>query len=279
MGAQMSGYCSLPLNQLRALDVKLPWMSGQAAHFSRVRKTDCLMALLCTDAQICLRRHGLEIVLEPGQFAIVSEDAGVEIEGFGRAHLLAVPLPVSAIRARGGKVRETLVGPMPGDAGPGALVRHLVLGLYAQEQVNDEDALMMQDTLFNLIAYLLTRRVVAAPHARTVPARIRALIESRLADPGLSAAAIADALGMSVRSLQRRFDGTGQSFAQWVRQRRLQRCHDDLCNPRWCDVSIASIAWRWGFVDPAHFSRCFRERYGCSARALRKKARSEHGAL
>jgi len=274
MGALVLESCCPPLNPARPLDV----LAGQAAHLWHARQTDCVVTLLCTGAQIRLRRPGTELVLEPEQFAIVAGEAGVEIEYSGGAHLFWVRLPLSAIRARGGKGKVRLVGPMPGDSGLGVLVRYLLLELCAQ-QINDEDALMMQETLTSLIAHLLSRQVVRVPPVRTVPARVRALIESRLADPGLSAAAIADALGLSVRSLQRRFDGTGQSFAQWVRQRRLQRCHDDLCNPRWCDVSIASIAWRWGFVDPAHFSRCFRERYGCSPRALRNKARSDlHGA-
>jgi len=228
------------------------------------------MTLLCTGAQIRLRRPGAELVLEPEQFAIVAEEEGVEIEYPGGADLCLVRVPLSAIRARGGKGRVRLVGPMPGDSGLGALVRHLLLELCAK-QINDEDALMMLDTLTTLIAHLVSRHVVAAPSPRAVPSRIRSLIETRLSDPDVSAKTIADALGVSVRSLQRRFDGTGASFSQWLRQRRLQRCHDDLCNPRWQDVSISGIARRWGFVDPAHFSRCFRARYGCSPRALRKK--------
>jgi len=262
--------CDPPLNQARVLDV-------QAAHVLHAGDTgavQCVMTLLCTGAQIHLRGPGAELVLEPEQFAIVAGEDGLEIEAAGAAHLFLVRLPLSAIRARGGHGRVMLLGPMPGDSGLGALVRHLLVELCAQ-QINDEDALMMQETLTTLIAHLVSRHVVAVPGPRTIPARIRRLIESGLADPDLSARTIASALRVSVRSLQRRFDGTGQSFAQWVKQQRLQRCHDDLRNPRWRDLSIASIAWRWGFVDPAHFSRCFRQQYGVCPRNVRQLSRDQ----
>ncbi|MDU6746935.1 MAG: helix-turn-helix domain-containing protein, partial [Bradyrhizobium sp.] len=44
-----------------------------------------------------------------------------------------------------------------------------------------------------------------------------------------------------------------------VRQRRLDRCRSDLEAARRTE-SITSIALRWGFNDPSHFSRLFGRR-------------------
>ncbi|MBR1139034.1 MAG: helix-turn-helix domain-containing protein [Bradyrhizobium sp.] len=55
-----------------------------------------------------------------------------------------------------------------------------------------------------------------------------------------------------------------------VRQRRLDRCRSDLEAARRTE-SITSIALRWGFNDPSHFSRLFGRRYGIAPRALARK--------
>ena len=55
-----------------------------------------------------------------------------------------------------------------------------------------------------------------------------------------------------------------------LRQRRLDRCRSDLEAARRTE-SITSIALRWGFNDPSHFSRLFRRRYGVAPRALARK--------
>nr|WP_246098027.1 helix-turn-helix transcriptional regulator [Streptomyces botrytidirepellens] len=56
------------------------------------------------------------------------------------------------------------------------------------------------------------------------------------------------------------------SPAAWIRHRRLERCRLALANPRLNARPIQAIATRWGFTDPAHFSRLFRAAYGIPPR-------------
>jgi len=235
--------------------------------------TECSMTLLCLDHRVQLRRLGFELVLEPGQLAFTSRPCALDIQVCGQGQLLLVQLPASAIRARGGQSHVPLVGPISSDIGLGALVRRLVLDLdHNGTMMADDDLAVMQETLFNLVARLLSQQAPPARSNVTIPVRIRSLIEARLADPELCPESIARACGTSVRSLQRRFAGTGRSISQWIKHRRLERCREDLCDPRWRNLSVASIAFRWGFVDPAHFSRAFKQQYGFSPRALRSDA-------
>ena len=102
-----------------------------------------------------------------------------------------------------------------------------------------------------------------------LPASLRESIESRLSDPGLCPARIAAAHGISTRQLHRLFKQTGTPFGAFVRRRRLERCRDDLADPRLRPLPMTEIAFRWGFSDSAHFSRCFRATFGCTAREFR----------
>ena len=97
-------------------------------------------------------------------------------------------------------------------------------------------------------------------------------IDQRLDDPDLNVAGAAEANGMSVRYLQKLFEERGDTFAAYVRRRRLEQCRADLADPRNSSVSITSICFRWGFNDAASFSRAFSAAYGVSPRVFRAEA-------
>lgn len=85
-------------------------------------------------------------------------------------------------------------------------------------------------------------------------------IERHLADPDLTPAAVAAGVGVSLRSLQRAFEGSSGSVAGTIRTRRLNRARDDLRAGR----TVAQVARRWQFADPSHFSRSFKQHFGYS---------------
>lgn len=96
-------------------------------------------------------------------------------------------------------------------------------------------------------------------------------IDAHLSDPGLGPAVVAAMRGISTRHLHRLFRHAGVSFGSFVRARRLQRCRDDLTDPRFDGLPLTEIAYRWGFSDSSHFSRCFRSAFGCTAREFRAR--------
>jgi len=231
--------------------------------------SDGVLTLLCLDAavEVVFRASQTRVQLQPGQLALVAK-AQVHDLGFsGNGSLCLVQCPRSAIQARGGRLPAIALGPMETGRGLGALVRQLIVELCRSE--GSGEIAVMQETLFQLMASLLGTHAAPRPVRDTIPARIIALIEGRLADPELSPEMIAACCGLSLRSLQRRFARAGESVGHWIRHRRLERCYADLMNPRWRKHSIASIAFRWGFVEQAHFSRCFRQQYGISPREVR----------
>lgn len=100
--------------------------------------------------------------------------------------------------------------------------------------------------------------------------RISQTIERRLVESELSLTDIASEHGMSVRNLQKLFEAFDKTFSTYVRSRRLERCRDDLGSPLLDQLSISEICYRWGFTDPAYFSRTFRDEFGVSPREYRR---------
>ncbi|MFI6445715.1 helix-turn-helix transcriptional regulator [Kitasatospora sp. NPDC050543] len=104
--------------------------------------------------------------------------------------------------------------------------------------------------------------------------QIRAFINEHLPDPGLSPDSIARAHHVSVRYLHKLFQHEGTSVHRWIQQRRLEEARRELSKQGRAAVTIASVAHRWGFVDPAHFSRSFRAAYGMTPREWRECGRT-----
>jgi AraC-like DNA-binding protein len=102
--------------------------------------------------------------------------------------------------------------------------------------------------------------------------RVCRTIEVRLSDPELSLEDVAEANGISTRYLQKLFAEEGDTFRAYRLRRRLERARADLLSPLCLSLSITEICFRWGFNDPAHFSRSFRKAFGQSPRACRLAA-------
>jgi AraC-like DNA-binding protein len=91
---------------------------------------------------------------------------------------------------------------------------------------------------------------------------VKAYIEANLSDPNLSLTTIARHNRISLRYLHQLFRETGMSASDWMRSRRLQRCHDSLASPSCSTQSITEIAYSMGFSSSSHFSNQFRAYFG-----------------
>lgn len=103
--------------------------------------------------------------------------------------------------------------------------------------------------------------------------RARQTVEVMLAQPDLSPARVAQQVGISRRYLQLLFAAAGETANHYIRRRRLERCAEDLADPLQAGRAIAEICYRWGFADPAYFSRIFRACHGISPSEHRAQAR------
>lgn len=98
------------------------------------------------------------------------------------------------------------------------------------------------------------------------PRTVARVIERIDADPAAphTLAELARTAGTSVRSLQAAFaEHLGMSPTGYLRRVRLARAHRDLQAAQPGDgLSVADIAYRWGFGHVPRFAAAYRERYG-----------------
>jgi AraC-like DNA-binding protein len=176
--------------------------------------------------------------------------------------------PCDRLRLPPAAVEQVLVTPVSSAQSTGSLVAPFLRRLVANlEQPGEPVNCRLADNVLDLVATLFGERTGVLP---TDPATVRrslllavhGWIEAHLADPDLGPATIARANHISVRYLHRLFHDQGTSVARWVRERRLANCRRDLEDPALTQRGVQAIARRWGFEDPAHFSKIFKASYG-----------------
>lgn len=188
--------------------------------------------------------------------------------------LLMLSIPRERILARFGRARVQFPVVL-GTTISAAAVRPVMRTLTANfETLGDSDFISAEIAVTELLVGALmgegrthqeSATQVQAAHFR----RVTAAIETRLADPDLSTALIAAQETLSQRYLQKLFELQDTTFSDYVRHRRLERARLELGDPAHSGEAIAEIAYRWGFRDPAYFSRAFTTAYGQSPRAFR----------
>jgi len=109
--------------------------------------------------------------------------------------------------------------------------------------------------------------VATAPQADFVGA-LKQLVRSQLGDGDLSVNSVAEAVGLSTRSLQRRLTENGLSYSRLVEQVRCEMAMNWLRDPT---LQVTEIAFELGYSEPATFTRAFQRWTGTSPSDYRRQ--------
>ncbi|WP_329090121.1 helix-turn-helix domain-containing protein [Streptosporangium sp. NBC_01469] len=161
--------------------------------------------------------------------------------------------------------------------GVGALLAGFVTNLAGTpEAYRPSDGPRLGMVLLDLISALFARTIddsfKVPSHREALTLRIKAFIQQHLNEPGLTPRALAVEHHISTSYLHRLFQEQDTTVSSYVRAERLNRARRDLADPALRDVSIHSIAAKWGFSQAADFSRAFRNAFGFPPREFRREA-------
>lgn len=214
------------------------------------------------------------IVLKPGDSTVINSALPWSSDCPSECARLYLRVPGWLMEDRLRISRVPMTRRIAGDVGLGVALFRLATSLYEQAIIlNAEETAAGLEALFDILSVCLGQASPDRPnHSRDLAARIDNFIETHLDDPALAPNEIAAEVGVSVRHLHRLFSMNGETVSDWIRERRIRQCGNDLSDPRLCDRSITDIAFSWGFSDSAHFSRSFKKTFGVSPREFRSTA-------
>lgn len=228
-----------------------------------------------------LTQDDRETRLSEGDFAIYDTSRPYSMAFDGPYRQLVLMLPRRLLCLPEDRIAAVTARRVPGDHGAGALLSMLLRELACHlDEVTGPAETRLADNIVDLLVTVLAGRLDLLASTRTAVRRpltsqVMSYIEGHLGDGDLSPQRIATAHFISTRYLHKLFHEQSITVAGWIRERRLERCRRDLRDPLRRDRSIAAIAARWGFPDPAHFSRTFRAAYGISPHEYRCAQRAQ----
>ena len=101
------------------------------------------------------------------------------------------------------------------------------------------------------------------------PAALRSVIRPYLADGYPDLHLVAEVVGLTGRTLQRRLQLSGRTYSDVVREARFDLARELFVDPT---ARIIDVAMAAGYENPQHFSRAFRQMTGLSPTAYRRSA-------
>ena len=207
------------------------------------------------------------LLIDNARPAVMSSDVPV---GF-----CALTIPRSDLRARAPSACEGRRGKIA-DSTALRLLSEYLTGLATGDLTDGAAGRLVADHIVDLAAFALSGESgfpEGPPGVRAARrAQILRAIERFSPNPGLSAEAIARAIGITPRYVHLLLEDTGRSFSHHVLGRRLERTAMLLRHPAWRDRNIADIAAAAGFNDLSYFNRAFRRRFGATPTEMRAAA-------
>ena len=203
------------------------------------------------------------LALTPGDVVVYRTDRPYLFGFSGSMRQLLVDVPHGLLEER--DVDVDVPHPVPG-AGRGAAARQaralraLLLDAAADPAEAGES---VAGQVLDLVGTMTAGQggTVDAARVRTA----KAYIDEHLGDPDLCADAAGRAVGVTARHLNRSFaTAEGTTVTRFVQDRRLEQARRDLSRRSLASDRIVDVAGRWGFVSQAHFTRLFRDAYGCT---------------
>lgn len=267
------------------------WEFGQASIFQaditglNLRRSDKQVRLGTSDVLSIARQRGSvgkhdqfgsQHAVDTGELVLVHNNEPYQFSYDGLGGSQALYLPLDEIKLSRDVLKEAATR-LP------ASPLYRLFSQHIAELTRVGDAITGTDTAHAVgestidLARTLLASAYDADYARSMLAevllpRIRGYVRQHLSEPSLSPDTIAKAHDISARKLFRLCEDDDFSLEQWIITSRLQGSHDELARPETRDLSIATIARRWGFTNASFFARRFRAMYGLSPRAWRELA-------
>lgn len=214
--------------------------------------------------------------LEVGDFVLASVHTGYRFTLSQGHELLVVEMPRKPLEERVDDLDRHLCANVPGGTFAVRLFHDFLLSLWRQGAMGPAEHGWtdgVSNVFYDLLGTALQNGSAAiAADGRLTSSLLKqahAFIDNNLADTDLNTARIAQALGVSVRTVQTLFAKLTATPSGYILERRLLHAADRLRTDK--SSSITEIAFDLGFNDSAYFSRCFRQRFGSSPRQWRSK--------
>ncbi|MDD1780403.1 helix-turn-helix domain-containing protein [Enterovibrio sp. ZSDZ35] len=247
----------------------------RAEDIARATDAEFLLSIQLNNRSV-IEQCGRAAPLSRYDFTLYSSTEAYSIDLEEDFKQLVIKFPKSALLSRLPDANMLTAIPVNGASQLGNLVANTALNISSLIDSQTTDCkLLLQETLIDLIATSLAplrgSRIELSQPEQQLLIRAKTFILANLQDASLNREDIAKSLGLSVRRLSEVFARNGETVCGFIRESRMQKIASDLVDERFCKTGISEIAFKWGQNNLQHFSRTFRDQFGCSPRDFRQR--------
>ncbi|WP_196806547.1 helix-turn-helix domain-containing protein [Methylobacter luteus] len=237
---------------------------------------DAYFAVVLLSGGYQLEQNGKAVFLQPGDMTLYDATLPHRIHCPRNFSKLIVSIPRPLLRDRIAGIEHCTALRIPGNQGIGAVAANLLRTSASQtDQLSAQEFSALADHSLDLLTLALASVRPAnfnLSRSRSFALnRIKDFIDRHLANPAMDSAMVSYGAGLSSRYVNDLFKDENTSLMRYIWQRRLENCRKDLLDPIHAGHRLSDIAFRWGFNDLSHFSRAFKQRFGCSPKAYRQQ--------
>jgi AraC-like DNA-binding protein len=247
-------------------------MRRKASHIGR--ETDLIGLYVNLEGTSMLRQLNRELTLNPGEATVIlNTEPAALLKSEGR--WFGIQLPRTTLSSLGG-LEDRAAQLIPGNSTAlRLLLSYLSVGQPELEMASPALLNVVSAHVSDLCSLAIGTAFRPQDVARSQGARAARLqavktdIAANLSQLDYSIAGVASRHGISRRTIQMLFEGTGSTFSEYLRSERLARAHQMLCDPHYSGWTITDIAFAAGFGDISYFNRTYRRRYGATPSEIR----------
>lgn len=251
-------------------------LCGSAHHVVRGRGELARSAERCFHLVMSLNSnwaftHRREGLIQPGDVVLTDSEIGYRLKpnnmGEPFIHFLTLKLPVEWLRTWITNPHEWVGRPIDQQSGWGRALSSFMRGLRPDVVVRAPlPGNTLADNVGSLLALVVDQGHGNVAHCsiaqRSQRDRIKDCITQRSQEMYVTAADVAQALNISVRTLHRTLAASNETFSQLLLNNRIERALQMLRSPGLQRLTIAEIGRRSGFADASHFSRIIARKTG-----------------
>ncbi|MEX3791081.1 AraC family transcriptional regulator [Paraburkholderia sp. BR14374] len=221
--------------------------------------------------------HRNDLCLAPGDLVLVDSDLNCGIDLVRWYEFLNIGVPVEWLKRWIPDVGSLVGRRIPGNSNWGAALAAYLVQLLPDAVANAPiPHSVLADQVGALLALIAHEMSGQEPHSkpaeRSLRDRVSDCLAQRCHEHGLTAEAVADSLGISVRTLHRALAGCQQTFADQLLDARMNCALRMLESKIFARMTVGEIGRRAGFADASHFTRVVRRRMGATPQQLRMRS-------
>ena len=263
----------------RTLHFRHTFCTGQLAKYRKTRfHDDSVIVCYLQDGPAFAWDGSRKISAKPGEVYILDANS-TEAFFIRNTTTMGVTIPYSALAIdRSDAVRATA---FRRESAVSNVVSTALCAAFSEpSSPEDDNRELLEDILVSLTKTLIFRNKPDDQARTLLPAvrrdSVRQYIERNLDDLELCSRSLEVAFGVSRATIARDFMEDG-GVSRYILKRRLERSLYELAGRRPRRGDIARTAARWGFPDPAYFSRTFRSWFGFTPSDAAALGEASHG--